>query len=111
MISKHNFEGGVNAICMLLAIVNEFKDWEMGEPVGWIQDTIDGKIGFDFLIEMFCCFIGLGVEGGGHRRLDSKGFYEFLNDLRGKARVAIRNQLVRKSKTFEQIGYKEISGC
>ena len=68
-------------ICVLLAIVNEFEDREMGGPAGQIRDAIDGKVGFDFLIETFCCSIRLGIEGSGHCRLDSEGFHEFLKDL------------------------------
>ena len=48
------------------------------------------------------------MEGSGHRRLDSEGFYEFLKDLGGETGVAIGDQLVRKSKTFEQVGHKEV---
>ena len=110
LISEHDFKGGVNAVCMFPAIVNEFEDWEMGGPVSRIQDAIDGKIGFDFLVETFCGSIRLGMEGGGHRRLDSEGFHEFSKDLGGKTGVAIGNQLVGKSKTFEQVGHKEVSG-
>ena len=110
MISEHDFKGGVNAICVFSAIVNKLEDREMCRPVGRIRYTIDGKVGFDFLVETFCGSIRLRMEGSGHRRLDSKGFHEFLKDLRGETGVTIGNQLVRKSKTFEQVGHKEVGG-
>ena len=75
MISEHDFEGGVNAICVLSAIVNKFENWEMCGPISRIRYAIYGKVGFDFLVETFCGSIRLGVEGGGHRRLDSEGFH------------------------------------
>ena len=78
----------------------------MGGPVGWIRDAIDGKVGFDFLIETFCCSIRLVMEGSGHCGLDSKGFYELLKNLQGETRIMIGDQFVRESKMFEQIGYK-----
>src|SRR6266540_1480487 len=36
-ISKHNFEGGVRAIGVSAAIVNEFEDWKMCGPISQIQ--------------------------------------------------------------------------
>ena len=79
-------------------------------PIGQIRYAIDGKVGFDFLVEMFCGSIRLRMEGSGQRRLDSEGFYEFLKDLGGEMGVAIRDQFIGKSKTFEQVGHKEVGG-
>ena len=110
MISEHDLEGGVNAVCVLSAVMNEFEDWEMCGPVGQIRYAIDGKVGFDFLVETFCGSIRLRVEGGRHGRLDSEGFHEFLKDLGGETGVVIGDQLVGKSKTFEQVGDKEVGG-
>jgi len=50
------------------------------------------------------------MKGGGHGILDSEGLCELLEDFRGEKRVAVGNQLVRESETFEQVGSKEVGG-
>ena len=60
MISEHDFEGGVNTVCVLSAIVNEFEDRKMCGPISRIQYAVDGKVGFDFLVETFYGSIRLG---------------------------------------------------
>jgi hypothetical protein len=95
---------------MLLVVMDKFCEGEVFDPCFRVGTTIDPEVCFQFLIEAFGLSIGLRVIGdrqcNGVVKEFGKGSREFGNELG----VAIRNDLIIKSKSLinmleEKFGY------
>jgi hypothetical protein len=64
LVAVKEFERGMESVGVLAGVMGEFYKGEEVGPRFGVNQTENGEVGLDFLIDSFGCSIGLGVEHG-----------------------------------------------
>ena len=88
----------------------EFHEGVQLVPCFGVVEAKDPEIDFEFLIDSFCFSISLGVVGGTPECLHSEELHYLAEYLKGKLGSSVREERLRKAKTFEHM-FNVIQGC
>ena len=93
-ISHHEIEWELVCDGMGAVIVGEFCVRDFIGPGTQVRSTEDPEVHFNLLVDMFCFTVGLGVIGGGKRKVVVKEFAELLGEGGGELWAMIRDDFV-----------------
>ena len=83
--------------------MGEFHGADGFVPGFGVWRAVDSNVGFNFLIEAFCCSITLWSVSCHKIQFDSQEFKEFLEWFGSKSWVSVRDDTVGESKLFVDI--------
>ena len=79
-------------------VVGELCMGDLISPGTWVRSVEDPKVHFNFLVDMFCFAVGLGVISSEEGEVVIQEFAKFFSKGRGELRTTIQDDFVIQPK-------------